>query len=238
MHASCGCVDGVLAVQPRRRWRQGQPAQSTGHRTAYLWEQVWARESWLEILGRYLVAQRDEKRQITSVVFPRYHQLDVTRRLQAAVLRDGAGAIKYLVQHSAGSGKTNSIAWTAHFLAELHDTESRKLFHTVVAASIPYVIDGQLQEAIFGFERKTGVVATIKGDGGSKSAELAEALKGDKKVVVCTIQTFPFALEAVCTLAATEGKRFAVIADEAHSLQTGTQRPNCASCSPPKSSRP
>ncbi len=199
---------------------KGNPLNPTGHRTAYLWEQVWARESWLEILGRYLVAQRDEKRQITSVVFPRYHQLDVTRRLQAAVLRDGAGT-KYLVQHSAGSGKTNSIAWTAHFLAELHDTESRKLFHTVVVVSDRNVIDGQLQEAIFGFERKTGVVATIKGDGGSKSAELAEALKGDKKVVVCTIQTFPFALEAVRTLAATEGKRFAVIADEAHSSQTG-----------------
>jgi type I restriction enzyme R subunit len=94
-----------------------------GHRTAYLWEQVWARESWLEILGRYLIAQRDKKKQITRVLFPRYHQLDVTRKLQAAVLRDGPGG-KYLVQHSAGSGKTNSIAWTAHFFAELHDART------------------------------------------------------------------------------------------------------------------
>jgi hypothetical protein len=92
------------------------PNPAGGHRTAYLWEQVWARESWLEILGRYLVAQReDKKKQITKVLFPRFHQLDVTRKLQAAVLRDGPGG-KYLIQHSAGSGKTNSIAWTAHFL--------------------------------------------------------------------------------------------------------------------------
>ena len=191
-----------------------------GHRTAYLWEQVWSRESWLEILGRYLIAQRDKKKQITKVLFPRYHQLDATRKLQAAVLRDGPGA-KYLIQHSAGSGKTNSIAWTAHFFAELHDAGDRKVFDTVLVVSDRNVIDSQLQEALFDFERTTGVVATIKGEGTSKSAELAEALSGTKKIVVCTIQTFPFALEAVRKLAAAQGKRFAVIVDEAHSSQTG-----------------
>jgi type I restriction enzyme, R subunit len=88
----------------------GNPVNpSGGHRTAYLWKQVWARDSWLEILGRYLIAQRDKKKQIKSIIFPRYHQLDVTRKLQAAVLHEGPGG-KYLVQHSAGSGKTNSIA--------------------------------------------------------------------------------------------------------------------------------
>jgi type I restriction enzyme R subunit len=86
---------------------------------------VWERESWLEILGRYLIAQRDKKKQIEKIIFPRYHQLDVTRKLQAAVLADGPGN-KYLIQHSAGSGKTNSIAWTAHFLAELHDAQAKK----------------------------------------------------------------------------------------------------------------
>lgn len=128
-----------------------------GHRTAYLWEQVWAREGWLEILGRYLIAQRDKKKQITKVLFPRYHQLDATRKLQAAVLRDGPGD-KYLIQHSAGSGKTNSIAWTAHFFAELHDAAARKVFDTVLVVSDRNVIDSQLQEALFDFERTTGVV--------------------------------------------------------------------------------
>ena len=191
-----------------------------GHRTAYLWEQVWERESWLEILGRYLITQRDEKKQITQVIFPRFHQLDVTRKLQAAVLSDGPGG-KYLIQHSAGSGKTNSIAWTAHFLAELHDKVNNKVFDTVLVVSDRNVIDAQLQEALFDFQRTKGVVATITNKDGSKSGKLAEALSGDKKIVVCTIQTFPFALEAVRKLAATQGKRFAVIADEAHSSQTG-----------------
>ena len=196
-----------------------------GHRTAYLWEQVWARDSWLEILGRYLISQRDEKKQLARVVFPRFHQLDVTRKLQAAVLAEGTGG-KYLVQHSAGSGKTNSIAWTAHFLAELHwpaghSAEHKKVFDTVLVVSDRNVIDSQLREALFDFQRTTGVVATISGESSSKSGELATALSGTKKIVVCTIQTFPFALEAVQKLAATEGKRFAVIADEAHSSQTG-----------------
>ncbi|HEY5086684.1 MAG TPA: type I restriction endonuclease, partial [Gemmatimonadaceae bacterium] len=168
----------------------GNPRNPSGHRTSYLWEQVWARESWLEILGRYLIAQRNDKKELTQVIFPRYHQLDVTRKLQDAVLTDGPGA-KYLVQHSAGSGKTNSIAWTAHFLADLHDAANKKMFDTVLVVSDRTVIDTQLQEALFDFQRQTGVVATIKGKDGSKSAELAEALSGDKKIVVCTIQTFP-----------------------------------------------
>jgi type I restriction enzyme R subunit len=200
---------------------KGNPTNPKGgHRTAYLWEQVWERESWLEILGRYLVAERDDKKQLAAYVFPRYHQLDVTRKLQAAVLAEGAGG-KYLVQHSAGSGKTKSIAWTAHFLAELHDAQNKKLFDSVLVVSDRTVIDTQLQEALFGFQRQTGVVATITSKEGAKSSALAEALSGDKKIVVCTIQTFPFALEKVRELAATEGKRFAVIADEAHSSQSG-----------------
>lgn len=202
----------------------GNPVNAAGgHRTAYLWEQVWARDSWLEIIGRYLIAQRNPKKQIQQVIFPRYHQLDVTRKLQAAVLSDRANGLagKYLIQHSAGSGKTNSIAWSAHFLAELHDAQHHKLFDTVLVVSDRNVIDSQLQEALFDFQRTTGVVATIKNTDGSKSAALAEALSGDKKIVVCTIQTFPFALDAVRKLAATQGKRFAVIADEAHSSQTG-----------------
>ncbi len=199
----------------------GNPVNAQGgHRTAYLWEKVWARESWLEVLGRYLIAKRNKKKEIEQIIFPRFHQLDVTRKLQVAVLNDGPGG-KYLIMHSAGSGKTNSIAWAAHFLAELHDAENRKIFDTVLVVSDRTVIDSQLQEAIFDFERTSGVVATITNKDGSKSSKLAEALDGSKKIVVCTIQTFPFALEAVRELAATKGKRFAVIADEAHSSQTG-----------------
>lgn len=199
----------------------GNPANlAGGHRTAYLWERIWARESWLEILGRYLVTRRDKNKKIEAVLFPRYHQLDATRALVAAVLDDGPGG-RYLIQHSAGSGKTNSIAWSAHFLADLHDRHNEKAFHSVLVVSDRTVIDKQLQEAIFDFERTAGVVATITGEGGSKSGELAEALAGGKKIVVCTIQTFPRALQAVQELAATQGKRFAVIADEAHSSQTG-----------------
>ncbi len=199
----------------------GNPVNPAGgHRTAYLWEQVWARESWLEILGRYLVNVRNKKKQIVETIFPRFHQLDVTRELVAAVLGEGPGG-KYLVQHSAGSGKTKSIAWTAHFLAELHDASAKKMFDTVLVVSDRRVIDSQLQEALFDFQRQTGVVATITGEESSKSGELAAALSGDKKIVVCTIQTFPFALETVRQLAATQGKRFAVIVDEAHSSQTG-----------------
>jgi type I restriction enzyme R subunit len=198
----------------------GNPSNPDGHATAYLWEEVWERDSWLEILGRYLVTEKDSKKQITNVIFPRYHQLDATRKLVADVFKTGAGG-KYLIQHSAGSGKTNSIAWSAHFLADLHDGQQKKVFDTVLVVSDRNVIDQQLQDAIFDFERTAGVVATIKGDGGSKSSELAEALSGAKKIVVCTIQTFPFALEEVQKLAATKGKRFAVIADEAHSSQTG-----------------
>ncbi len=198
----------------------GNPENPNGHRTAYLWEQIWDREGWLEILGRYIIAKRNKKQQIDQVIFPRYQQLDLTRKLQGAVLEDGPGE-NYLAQHSAGSGKTNSIAWTAHFFSELHDASNNKVFDSVLVVSDRNVIDSQLQDALFSFQRKQGVVATIKGKGGSKSEELAEALSGDKKIVVCTIQTFPFALEKVRELAATEGKRFAVIADEAHSSQTG-----------------
>lgn len=198
----------------------GNAPNPDGYATAYLWEGVWARESWLDILHRYLIGKRDDKKQLASVIFPRYHQLDATRKLVADALTNGAGG-RYLIQHSAGSGKTNSIAWTAHFLADLHDEHHTKLFDSVLVVSDRTVLDAQLKEALFDFQRTTGVVASITNESGSKSAQLSQALKDGKKIIVCTIQTFPFALQAVQELAATEGKRFAVIADEAHSSQTG-----------------
>jgi type I restriction enzyme R subunit len=220
-----GATTAFLPFNLGHHGAAGNPPNLHGHATAYLWENVWARDHWLEIIGRYLVTKRNTKKQITRILFPRYHQWDATRKLIAAILTEGPGA-KYLIQHSAGSGKTNSIAWTAHFLAELHDANQHKLFDSVLVVSDRTVLDNQLQEAIFDFQRIKGVVATIKGEGSSKSGELAKALASGKKIVVCTLQTFPFALKAVQELAATEGKRFAVIADEAHSSQTGTAAAN------------
>ncbi|RQR51443.1 type I restriction endonuclease subunit R [Burkholderia sp. Bp9126] len=198
----------------------GNAPNPDGFATAYLWEEVWASDSWLDILHRYLIGKRDDKKLLKSVIFPRYHQLDATRKLVADVLAQGHGQ-RYLIQHSAGSGKTNSIAWTAHFLADLHDADHRKLFDSVLVVSDRTVLDAQLQEAIFDFERTTGVVASITNESGSKSSQLGLALKNGKKIIVCTIQTFPAAMQAAQELVATEGKRFAVIADEAHSSQTG-----------------
>lgn len=196
----------------------GNPVKA-GIATDYLWEEIWQRDSWLQILGRYVVPVKNAKKHLSGWIFPRYHQLIVTRKLVSAVLADGVG-FKYLIQHSAGSGKTNEIAWTAHFLADLHDENQKKIFDTVIVVSDRTVLDSQLRDAIMSFERTQGVVAVISGEGASKSKELAEALASGKKIVVCTIQTFPFALDKVRELSATEGKKFAVIADEAHSSQT------------------
>jgi type I site-specific restriction-modification system R (restriction) subunit len=197
----------------------GNPVMA-GHRTAYLWEEVWERHSWLEILGRYCIVERDKKKQIRRLVFPRYHQLAVTRLLLQAVLEEGPGW-RYLIQHSAGSGKTASIGWSSHLLADLHDENDRKVFDTVLVVSDRSVIDSQLQETLENFERRKRVVASITTEKGIKSDQLAAALSGDKKIVVCTIQTFPALIKKMQELTATSGKRFAVIADEAHSSQTG-----------------
>lgn len=199
----------------------GNPPNPNGHPTAYLWEDVWARESWLEIIGRYCIAPREVVSQkVKQMIFPRYHQLVVTRRLQEAILKDKAGT-RYLIQHSAGSGKTNSIAWTAHFLAELHDNNAKKVFDTILVISDRNVIDRQLQEALFSFARQTGVVELIDDDAGSKSEKLATALNSGKKIVVCTIQTFPHVLKAAREQISSKKRRYAVIADEAHSSQAG-----------------
>ncbi len=198
----------------------GNPPNPNGAPTAYLWEQVWGRDSWLEILGRYIVPVRNAKNQLASWIFPRFHQLGATRKLVAAVLNEGPGG-RYLIEHSAGSGKTNSIAWVAHFLADLHNAANEKLFDTVIVVSDRNVLDKQLRAAVEAFERTKGVVATITGDGGAKSKELSAALVAGKKIVVCTIQTFPFAIAEARELAAKARRRFVVIADEAHSSQTG-----------------
>lgn len=197
----------------------GNPPNPTGFATDYLWKSVWEPESWLQLLGRYLVPVRDKKQQLKNVIFPRFHQMDSTRSIIAAVRRDGPGD-KYLIQHSAGSGKTHSIAWTAHLLAELHDAQDAKVFDSVIVVSDRTVLDEQLQDALKAHQRTQGVIAFVKGERVSKSRELSEALAANKPIIACTLQTFPFTLQHIQELAATQGKRFAVIADEAHSSQT------------------
>ncbi|MGG5173044.1 type I restriction endonuclease subunit R [Pseudarthrobacter sp. J1738] len=207
----------------------GNPVNPNGSRTSYLWEQVLQRDSWLNIIGKFLHLNVDDKtdpvtgeRKIRkSLLFPRYHQLDVVSQLINTARVEGPGH-RYLIQHSAGSGKTNSIAWTAHQLSSLHNAADQKIFDSVIVVTDRTVLDTQLQDAIYQIEHKSGVVVPIRGDGGSKSAELTDALVARTPIIVVTIQTFPFALKAIAEAQALRGRNFAIIADEAHSSQTGS----------------
>jgi type I restriction enzyme R subunit len=197
----------------------GNPEHSSGYRTGYLWEEVWARDSFLDILGRFAHVATEEKqvagKTVTkeTVIFPRYHQLDVVRKLDVAARNDGAGH-SYLVQHSAGSGKSNSIAWLAHRLSSLHDDKDQKVFDSVVVITDRRVLDKQLQDTIYQFEHKQGVVQKID----EHSQQLADALTSGTPIVITTLQKFPFVTEKIGKLTS---RRYAVIVDEAHSSQTG-----------------
>lgn len=197
----------------------GNPDHPSGYRTGYLWEEVWQRDSFLDILGRFVHLLTEEKRidgkLVTkeSVVFPRYHQLDVVQRLEAAARKDGAGH-SYLVQHSAGSGKSNSISWIAHRLATLHDDKDQKVFDSVVVITDRRVLDKQLQDNIYQLEHKQGVVQKIDED----STQLADALTSGTPIIITTLQKFPFVTEKIGKL---PKRRYALIVDEAHSSQTG-----------------
>jgi type I restriction enzyme R subunit len=188
----------------------GNPLNPNGQRTAYLWEQVWEREAWLDLLARFVQVVPPENR----VVFPRFHQWDAVRRLEADAREHGAGR-SYLVEHSAGSGKSNSIAWLAHRLSSLHDAADRKVFDKVVIITDRVVLDRQLQETVFQLEHVHGVVQRIDKD----SQQLADALAGEQaRIVVTTLQKFPYVLDKVAALSK---RSYAVIVDEAHSSQTG-----------------
>jgi type I restriction enzyme R subunit len=198
----------------------GNPLNPNGHRTAYLWEQVWQRDSWLDLLARFVQVERPEKgsaaerRARTKVIFPRFHQWDAVRKLEAHAREHGAGQ-SYLVQHSAGSGKSNSISWLAHRLSSLHDAADRPVFDKVVVITDRLVLDRQLQDTIYQFEHARGVVVRID----RHSGQLAEALAGEQaRIIVTTQQKFPFVVDKVGELPA---RRYAVIIDEAHSSQTG-----------------
>ena len=201
-------------------WGKGNPPNPHGHRTSYLWERVWARDAWLDILARFIHVERPDKgspaarKAAEMVIFPRYHQWDAVLRLEAHAREHGAGQ-NYLVEHSAGSGKSNTIAWTAHRLSSLHDASDVKVFDKVVVITDRVILDRQLQDTIFQFEHKHGVVQKID----TNSQQLADALAGEEaRVIVTTLQKFPFVLEKIEALPA---RRYAVIVDEAHSSQTG-----------------
>ncbi|KAA0973018.1 type I restriction endonuclease subunit R [Paeniglutamicibacter gangotriensis] len=207
----------------------GNPVNPKGSATSYLWERVLQRDSWLNIIGKFLHLQVSDKtnpvtgeREIRkSLLFPRYHQWDVVNQLIETARTEGPGH-RYLIQHSAGSGKTNSIAWTAHQLSSLHGANNEKLFDSVIVVTDRTVLDSQLQDAIYQIEHKSGVVVPIRGNSGSKSAELTDALVARTPIIIVTIQTFPFALKAIAESRALKGRNFAIIADEAHSSQTGS----------------
>ena len=212
----------------------GNPPVEGNWKTHYLWDEVLQVDSLLEILQRFMHLEVKEKQVKTdkgvrtvrkeTMIFPRYHQLDAVRKLVAHAKGEGAGR-NYLIQHSAGSGKSNSIAWLAHRLASLHDERDEKVFHSVIVVTDRRVLDQQLQSTIYQFEHKTGVVEKIDED----TQQLARALSQGTPIVITTIQKFPFISQALSTLEKTgsgvkihtSGKRFAVIVDEAHSSQSG-----------------
>jgi type I restriction enzyme, R subunit len=200
---------------------KGNPAVEGKHRSHYLWEEVWERRSLLELVGKFVHLKTEEdvdpntqkKKTKTTLIFPRYHQLDCVRELLAASRDSGAGT-NYLVQHSAGSGKSNSIAWLAHRLASLHDANDRKVYDSVVVLTDRTVLDDQLQETIYQFDHKQGVVVKID----KQSDQLAEALQGGDQIIISTIHKFGFIQDKIQAL---PDRRYAIIVDEAHSSQSG-----------------
>ena len=213
---------------------KGNPPVENDVRTAYLWREVLRKDSLMELIGRFLHLSREERkirtdsgfRYITSesMIFPRFHQLDAVRKLIAHTKTHGAGK-NYLIQHSAGSGKSNTIAWLAHHLASLHNAEDEKIFNSVIIVTDRVVLDRQLQETVAQFEQTDGVVQKIDKD----THQLTASLAANVPIIITTIQKFPYVMHSIQTKAKhgehisldTEGKRFAVIVDEAHSSQTG-----------------
>ena len=190
----------------------------TGYATSYLWEETWARDSVLDLVRQFIheVEEEDDRGRKTGkryLIFPRYQQLDCVRRLVSNARQRGTGQ-RYLVQHSAGSGKTFTIAWLAHQLSTLHDAEDRRVFDSIVVISDRRVLDRQLQAAMRQFEQTLGVVENID----TTSRQLREALESGKTIIVTTLQKFPVIAEEIGQL---PGQRFALIVDEAHSSQSG-----------------
>ncbi|MFM5035410.1 type I restriction endonuclease subunit R [Aeromonas media] len=206
----------------------GNDQPEVGYASEYLWQEILSPETFLNILGRYLhlhVSYDEDalgkKKKKETMIFPRYHQWKVVETLLGALQQEGSGQ-KYLIQHSAGSGKSNSIAWLTHQLASLR-RDGNKLFNSVIVVTDRTVLDSQLQETIAQFDHASGVISRINREEGegSKSAQLAEALTSGTPIIIVTIQTFPHVLKAIQESTSLKASRFAVVADEAHSSQTG-----------------
>jgi type I restriction-modification system DNA methylase subunit len=199
----------------------GNPDNPNGYKTAYLWEEVWAKDRWLDILARFVHFQRSVDRDgkvKEGIIFPRYHQLDAVSKVLVDVRAKGVGE-NYLIEHSAGSGKSNTIAWLAHRLSNLHDAADQAIFSSVIVITDRLVLDKQLQDTIYQFEHKQGVVQKIDSD----STQLAAALNSGVPIIISTIQKFSFILNKV---AASGSRRYAVVVDEAHTSQTGSSATN------------
>lgn len=202
---------------------KGNPVYEDKYSVSYMWEDILTKDTLSELIFKFIFIERKEetdeltgKKKIKeNVIFPRYHQLDVVRKLLENVQENGTSQ-NYLIQHSAGSGKTNSIAWLAHRLASLHNAENEIIFDNIVIVTDRVVVDRQLQSAILGMEHKTGLIRVM--DERSTSADLAAALKGNTKIIATTIQKFPYIVDTVKGL---KNKKFAVIIDEAHSSTAG-----------------
>lgn len=205
------------------------PENINQYATDYLWNEVLLPDNLLNILARFIHLEIEDKEdwegrkyKKETLIFPRYHQWDVVSKLVNAARSEGPGH-KYLIQHSAGSGKSNSIAWSAHQLSALHTAEGNKLFDSIIVVTDRTVLDDQLQETISQFTSTEGVVGRInrsEGDG-SKSEKLAAALESSQPIIIVTIQTFPYVLKAIEDNVSLKNRNYAVIADEAHSSQTG-----------------
>ncbi|MCD9473028.1 DEAD/DEAH box helicase family protein, partial [Photobacterium phosphoreum] len=206
------------------------PPNDSTYASAYLWERLFQKDAWLKVLARFLHLEKTTVEDFhgkpsvrETLIFPRYHQWDVVNQLLDATKQEGVGK-RYLVQHSAGSGKSNSIAWAAHQLASLYDDEGQRLFNSIIVVTDRTVLDAQLQNTIYQFEHAQGVVKPISNDIGnqSKSEQLVEALASQTRIIIVTIQTFPALFDALDKYPKLASGRYAVIADEAHSSQTGS----------------
>jgi type I restriction enzyme R subunit len=199
----------------------GNPPNPNGLKTDYLWKRILTKPGLTDILENYaeIVEEKDERgrRKHPKQIFPRYHQLDVVRDLLADAAARGAGE-KYLIQHSAGSGKSNSIAWLAHQLIGLEDG-GKAIFDSVVVITDRRVLDKQIRNTIKQFAQVSSVIGAVTGDSGSKTQQLSGFLRAGKKIIISTVQTFPFILDEIGD--EHRGKRFAIIIDEAHSSQGG-----------------
>jgi len=197
----------------------GNPPNHESYRTSYLWEEILVKDSLFELIQKFINLQKEEIKidgkvfRKEKLIFPRFHQLDVVRKIVKDVKENGVGK-NYLVQHSAGSGKSNSIAWLAYRLSSLHNDKDEKIFDSVIVVSDRKVLDNQLQNTIYQFEHKTGVVQKIDKD----SNQLAAALSYGTKIIITTLQKFPFVIDKLSSL---PQRKYAVIIDEAHSSQGG-----------------